>query len=384
MLRLTTREEERHFEAYVEALFRLDSYAKVLSELGRVSVPTPYRLRIKVLYSKESVKDVVNGLVEKGELQHLKEDSSTYILRTTVGRIVRKRVRAPFLVADFNHTGLPENVQAIITICRAYEWDALRRFSRNTYPYLVPILLSQSELIKSAKRLKQVTGHSVNVKAVSAREAFNEKRGEHVKSIRMWTDEDLDNALLSIQDRQQMIVSLDVEFFPRIGDQAHVRPSAICKIRKTGEIEVTGSFELAFDAVASQIAQVGERKLRFFSGRGLRVSNYEPKPLAVNFVQPVFEKLDTVRDFVHILSKYPHSMHAVEHGNPYAHVRLTDVFDGSSFDVWAISPSRVALIPGLKATEGAFERLVHYIFDRFREGEIANYDYEGRALESNP
>lgn len=97
-------------------------------------------------------------------------------------------------------------------------------------------------------------------------------------------------------------------------------------------------------------------------------------------MQPVFEKLDTVQNFVHILSKYPNSMHAVVHGNPYAHVKLTDIFDGSSFDIWAISPSRIALMPGLKATEAAFERLVHYIFDKFREGQIANYDYEGRTL----
>ena len=142
---------------------------------------------------------------------------------------------------------------------------------------------------------------------MSAKEPFNGRRGIFKKSVRIWTDEELERALFSIQDRRQIIMSIDVEFFPIIGDQSHVRPTAICKIRKNGEIEVTGSYKLAFDAVAAQIAQVGERKLRFFSGRGLRVSNYEPKPLAVNFVRPVFEKLDTVRNFVQLLSKpgYP-------------------------------------------------------------------------------
>lgn len=383
MLRLTTTKEQREFESYVDALFKLDNYAEVLNELGKLDVPAPYRLRIKVFYSEESVRDVIDGAVENSRLQCLKQESRTYVYNTTIGRIIPKKVRVPFFVTSFNQNGLQENVQAIIAVCKTYQWDALRRFSRNIYPHLVPILLSQSELIRCAKSLKQVTGHRVSVKALSAKEAFNEKIGEHIKSVRVWTDEALDNALLSIQDRRQIITSLDVEFFQRIGAHAHVLPSAICKIRKSGEIEVTGSFKLAFDAVASQIAEVAERKLKFFSGRGLRVSNYEPKPLAVNFVQSVFEKLDAVRDFVQVLSKYPNSMRAVEHGNPYAHVKLTDVLDGSSFDVWAISPSRIALIPGLKASEAAFERLVHYIFDRFREGQIANYDYEGRPLESN-
>jgi hypothetical protein len=380
MLRLTTPQEKREFEAYVEALFKLDDYAKVHNELAGINVPAPYRLRIKVLYSEISVRNVIDGLVENGSLQHLKEESRTYAFNTTVGRLSPKRLRVPFFVGSFDKNGLRENVQAITAICNTDQWDALRRFSANTYPRLVPILLSQSELIQCAKRLKHVTGHNVIVKGLSAKETFNEKKGAHLKSIRVWTGEELDKALLSIQDRHQIISSLDVEFFQRIGDYAHVLPNVICKIRKNGEIEVTGSYKLAFEAVATQIAKVGERKLSFFSGRGLRISNYEPKPLAVNFVQPVFEKFDTVQNFVQILSKYPHSMHAVLHGNPYAHVKLTDVLDGSSFDIWAISPSRIALLPGLKATEAAYERLIHYIFDKFREGQVANYDYEGRTL----
>ncbi len=382
MLRLKTPQEEREFEAYVEALFRLDSPTKVYDELNRLNVPTPYRLRIKVLYSKMSVSDVIDGLAKKGRIQHLKEESRTYILNTTFGRLRPRKVGVPFFVQAFNQNGLSENVQSIISICKTDSWKALSRLSRNTYPRLVPILLSQAELIDSAKNLKKITGHNVNVRALSAKEPFNisGKKGDYQKSVREWTDEELGKALLSIQDRQQIITSLDVEFFQRIGDQAHVLPSAICKIRKNGEIEVTGSFKLAFDAVATQIAKVGERKLKFFSGRGLRISHFKPKPLAVNFMQPVFEKLDQVRNFVAILSKYPNSMHAVLHGNPYAHLKLTDILDGSSFDVWAISPSRIALMPGLKASEAAFERLIHYIFEKFREGKVSNYDYEGRNL----
>ena len=86
----------------------------------------------------------------------------------------------PFFVAPFNKNRFQENVQAIITICKTYQWDALRRFFKNMYPHLVPILLSQSELILSAKRLKQVTGHSINVKALSAKETFNDKIGEYL------------------------------------------------------------------------------------------------------------------------------------------------------------------------------------------------------------
>ena len=199
------------------------------------------------------------------------------------------------------------------------------------------------------------------------------KAGKRYKSIREWTDEELEEALLNIQDRQQIITSIDVDFFHKIGAYRHVRPRASCKIRKDGEIEVSGSFSLAIKAVATHVAEVGDKKLTFLSKRGLRESEYKPHPLAINFTHAVFDDVRAVRNLVEVLAKYPHSMHAVEHGNPYAHVKITDVFDGSSFDIWAFPPQRIALIPGLKASEAAFERMVHYIFDKFREGQLEEY-----------
>ena len=382
MSRLKTMQEEQDFEAYIQALFSLSDHNMIHDKLSDLAIPAPFRLRIKVLYSKSSVKDIIDKEVGKGTVQNLNKDSSTYLFDTAVGRLRTRRVRIPFILSSFKDKNLPDNIQAIISVCKSDPWKALMKISKKTYPRLVPILLSQAELIQSAKRLKKITAHSVNVRAYSAKESFNEKKKGYKKSLRIWTDEDLDNALLSIRDRRQIVTSIDVEFFHKIGSQTHILPSVICKIRKDGEIEVSGSYKLAFDSVVSQIAEVGERKLRFFSGRGLQVANYQPRPLALNFGYPVFDKLDTIRHFVTLLSKYPSSMHAILHGNPYAHVKITDIFDGSSFDVWAISPFRIALMPGLKASEASFERLVHYIFDKFREGNIADYDNEGRKLES--
>jgi hypothetical protein len=379
MFRLETEKEEREFESYIEALCKLDNPITIRKELNRLDVPAPYRLRIKVLYSQNSVTGVMDKLVEKGFLKYLKKQANTYLFHTTIGKKIHIEARIPFYIESFPDVILGENVQAVIAICKTKQWKALGRFIKNKYPKLVPILLSQQELIQSAKRLKKFTDHSVNVKALSAKEAFNGETKDFKKSVRMWTDEALENVLFSVQDRRQTIMSLDVEFYPQIGNYKHVQPKAVCKIRKNGEIEVTGNYKLAFEAVATQIAEVGEKKLRFFSGRGLRSSQYQPRPLAINFSQPVFDEIETIRNFVEILSKYPRSMHAVEHGNPYAHVKMTDIYDGSSFDVWAISPSRIALIPGLKATEAAYERLVHYIFDRFREGQITDYGDDGQA-----
>ncbi|MEK6303016.1 MAG: hypothetical protein AABO41_20075 [Acidobacteriota bacterium] len=380
--RVQSAREEREFEAYVKALLlNSENDDKVLDALAELDVPSPYRVRVKVVYAETSPKAVIDHLAKGRKLKRLTDRSASYIYEARIGDTDESQVRVPFFIADFKREHLGNGLNAIVAVCKTYPWQALRRFLNREYPDIVPILLSQSELIRGARLLKQETGHDVHVTAFSAKETLQGITGKRRKSVREWTDEELDKALLNIQDRHQLLTSLDVDFFPRMGSHSHIRPKASCKIRKDGEIEVSGSFSLAFHTVAAQVARVGEHKLKFFSGRGLREAHYDPKPLAINFPRPVFDEVATVRNLVHVLSKYPRSMHAVAHGNPYAQVRLTDLFDGSSFDVWAIPPQRIALVPGLKASEAAVERLVHYIFDTFREGQIATYDDEGRTLE---
>ena len=104
----------------------------------------------------------------------------------------------------------------------------------------------------------------------------------------------------------------------------------------------------------------------------MRQAHYEPRPLAIDYSGPLLKTSATyafsasIRQSIRIPCKrYTTGI------NP--RVAVTDLLDSSAFEIWAVPPSRLTLIPGLKASEAAFERLVHYIFDAFREGRIAKY-----------
>jgi hypothetical protein len=376
--RIKSEKAERDFLIYAQAVLRRDTPEEVLAHLATLEVPPPYDVRVKVVYSKTAPRAVFDRYVSRGiGIVPTGNKAPSYLYKT--GDSSRSS-RVPFFVMPFSE--LSDNVAAVISICRSGQWQSLRRAMKSMYPSLVPILLSQSELFRAAKSLKQLTGHDVHVRAISAKERIQGTISRHRRSVRYWTDEQLDEALAKVQDQQQVVTSLDVEFFPRIEEHTHVVPSAIGKIKKNGELEVSGSFKIAFDAIAVPIARAGLQKLHFFSGRGLREAEYAALPLAITFDRAVFDDLPTVRAFVKTLTKYPKSMHAVAHGNPYAHLNMTDLLDGSSFDIWAVPPDRIALIPGLKASEAAFERLVTHIFETFREGKIATYDRDARPLEA--
>lgn len=362
------------FRSYFRALLQRGDNAAVFNAVDSLDVARPFWVRIRVLYSETSPAQVVEKLVEKRKLVRINDRALSFSYTCTIGQENRREIEVPFFIASFDQQELKESVQAVVSVCQRDEWNALKRLLRTEYPRLVPILLSQRELVNGAKRLRLSTGHAIRVRDLSAREPIESPLGQTRKSVREWTDEDLDKVLLAVQDRHQLITSLNLEFFPILGERRHVVPKATCKIRKTGEIEADGSFALAFQAVAAEVARVGYKKLSFYSGRGLRQSQYRPLPLEINFPLPVFDDVEVVRSLVQLLVQYPHSMHAVHHGNPYAHVKLTDMTDLSGFEIWAVSPSRLALLPGLRASAAAFERLVDYVFEHFREGDVANYE----------
>ena len=63
---------------------------------------------------------------------------------------------------------------------------------------------------------------------------------------------------------------------------------------------------------------------------------------------------------------------------PHFHASIADVLDGSSFDIRVVSPSRMLIVPGPKASVAAFMRLISHIFSEFGEGDIAEYRYKER------
>jgi len=373
-----TEKQERELQAYVRAILAEGDAEQVFARLAEADVPSPYRFRVKVLYAPSSPAQVFHGLAENGEIESLSRHADSFVYVTTVGRKRPEKVEATFFVASFKAPGITGCMQAIISVSKRSQWDALKRLTRGAYPRLVPVLLSQAELIAAAKRLREHAGHTVRVKSFSATEEILSRKETARRSVREWTDEDLEAVLMDVRDRKQVISSIEIGIFRRIKGFSSPVPAVSCKISKEGEVEITGNLRLAFEAVAQEVASVGQGKLEFFSGRGLRDSQYVSQPLSINYANPLFEDVQAVRSLVQLISKYPKSMHAVQHGNPYAQIKVTDMCDFSVFEVWAVPPCRVVLLPGLRASEAAFERLVHFIFNEFREGEIANYE-QGRG-----
>jgi hypothetical protein len=366
MTRLTDARERHKFEVFVEEILA-SAADDVPRHLAELSVPDPFRLRLKVLYSRETISAVLDDQQKLGNVYERKPHA--FRLDVSVGRAPSRRVRLPFAILD---AGRP-NMFVAIAVCAGEDWQALVRFLDARYPQLVPVYLSQRELIGSIRTLRHSTPDlDLRVREMSATEKIETETGKRKRSVREWTDEDLDNLLIHVEDRRQIINSLRFDFHRRINDKVDVIPTLSCKVTRKAIVEISGKFAVAWDTVIADVVAAGAEKLKFFSKRGLRDRNYSASPLAIHFKKQVFDDLAEVRRFVDVMRKYPHSAYAVDHGNPYAHLQLSDRYDGSSFELWAVTSDEILVLPRLRATEGAVERLIHYIYDEFREGEVTD------------
>lgn len=366
MTRLDDAKARRKFEVFVEEILASQANA-VRQHLAELSVPDPFRLRMKVLYSRDPASEVFARQKKLGNV--FERHPHSFRLDLTVGRSPSRRLRLPFAILD---AGRP-NMFVAVAVCVRDDWHAFVRFLDARYPQLVPLYLSQRELIRSIKTLRHSTPDlDLRVREMSASENIETDAGKRKRSVREWTDEDLDNLLVHVEDRRQTINSLRFDFHRRINDKVDVIPTLSCKVTRNAVVEISGKFSVAWDTVIADVVAAGAAKLKFLSNRGLRDRNYSPAPLSIHFKRQVFDDLGEVRRFVDVMRKYPHSAYAIEHGNPYAHLQLSDRYDGSSFELWAVTSDDILVVPRLRATEAALERLIHYIYDEFREGEVTD------------
>lgn len=170
---IRTNSEEREFQSYIQALLSTGDNHDVFNALLDLQVPKPYRVRAKVLYSRVSPIKVFRGLQEEDEIEGISESANSFVHSAVVGRITPTEIHAPFFVASFDEDDdISDRVQVVISVCKSDQWKILQRFVKSHYPKLVPILLSQRELVKGARNLRQQSGHEVRVKSFSAKEVL--------------------------------------------------------------------------------------------------------------------------------------------------------------------------------------------------------------------
>jgi hypothetical protein len=140
-----------------------------------------------------------------------------------------------------------------------------------------------------------------------------------------------------------------------------------------------GDFEDYYYHFITQIAQIAVNRWKIFEKRSRgEQPQREVKPILVNFDSNVFEETNDRKQFIQVLSEYPHCEYSVIHdGNPHVYVAILDKIDNSSFTVRTYDANSLLLVPQIRTTQSSLVRFSKHLLDKFQEGDLVEFQKRG-------
>ena len=110
-----------------------------------------------------------------------------------------------------------------------------------------------------------------------------------------------------------------------------------------------------------------------FAYRSKKASAKNPEPIVLEFPTEVFALGERNREIVDAIAELDNASISVFHSNPYIHISMLDYLDGSSYDFWVLSSSRMIIYPALRASTASMSRLLSHLFEEISDGKVEEY-----------
>lgn len=276
----------------------------------------------------------------------------------------------------FVRTSAKEVYLAVTDESRIFVESVLRPFIRSYYPDISRAFLSASELQQILELLENTTGGEIIVDRITAYRRISSKLQKYSRKEKR-------------KDTEAAVTYTSVPYKEAFND-AIARDQWIDKIRfelavdsklkmeayfsRQGLFKFKRSFYPFYQTLLPFIIEIIEKKFKLYSNRSRDITKSKPLPLVIDLDYDVFSDIAQNHRFIESLKKMPYASASVYHANPYVHLSLVDYLDGSSFDIWVLSSNRITVVPQLRASEASVARLMNHIFERFREGDIKEYE----------
>jgi hypothetical protein len=336
-------------------------------------------------------------------------DSSTQIRVVVAGSvepladIAQKRTPFPlrvtrigdFAIGQFNYTSgdlrlagtmffcstTHKTINYIISVCSGTVWHrSILRFVKALYPKLVPVFLTQGELLGLLNETKatipetdfRIVGHS-------RKQSLRVSRRRLYETSRTRTDKTLEAVFAEADEQNCWFSSVSFEFEQsKRANRSKVVPLVSATLSKYGHFFCSSQFDHFLYGTLAKMTDIAERKMKFFSNRSRRDTHaFKVRPIAITYNSPEFGSQKESNNFVEVMRRMEGTSCSVLHNNPYVHLSVVDSTDGSAADVWVLKNDEILLVPQIKASEAALKKVVNYIFEEWREGSVSSPPSDG-------
>jgi hypothetical protein len=305
------------------------------------------------------------------------DNVNAFRLSLEYGRDKDKSTSGIFIILP----GSVEGMHRIFSISYSQFWNAaLKKLIRRLYPEAMAVFFKQSEMWQALMELnvKLPSKHRVIVSEVTMKRKVMEPLDQshpQIETDRLWTELSIEEAFSQAQEGGYWFTSVKFEVQKATTARKSLKTVAQGRLYKYGAID----YDFLHDEIDSSVITLLEKnaadRLDLLSNRGIRARSYHPgRPIQITYGRDIFSETIEVHRFGEVISSYPKSTRAVFHPNPYYHASVADFEDGSSMELWVLSPRRILIVPQAKCTERALQRLISHIFFKFNEGELGEYE----------
>ena len=244
-------------------------------------------------------------------------------------------------------------------------------FLQGLYPKVVLTFITHKRLRKLLEDFK-TNYHFTDliITRASYRLRFVEE-GKHKKIVPVvsWPDMDLKEAFDWVYQNNGWFQSLQ---FDAVKD--HLISTQVSFTRQ-GVVRTTRFFPNVFEAFILPVCKTIHDNIKIFQNRSRReYEDLAAKPLVIDFGFELFTEISENEKFIRAMKGFTTASISVLHGNPYIHMSIIDYLDGSTFDLWVLSSTKIIIVPQMKGSFPAIKRLVNHIFDNYAEGSIKDYN----------
>lgn len=145
-------------------------------------------------------------------------------------------------------------------------------------------------------------------------------------------------------------------------------------LSRSGPFKFRHSFLIFKKHVLPHVVRLAMEKFRMYSNRSREDNDGEVSPLVIKLESGMFDDRKQNRRFIEAMQAMKYTSSGIYHANPYVNMSLVDHMDGSTFEIWVMSPDTITIVPQLRATQASLSRLVAHIFEKFQEGKVLEYE----------
>lgn len=362
----------------------LDNVSSIVSYLDSIpKLPKHIFVNETTFFYRDSLDEVINRLKKRFEFHIICLNPIKLFFTLT-----ESKDKPDFETLVVIIPGSQPSTLRAIGIAKPAIWEKISvKISKSMYPYLMPIYYKQKELEKAFNNLQFFLGndYQIRIQDLTLKESRGLDKEPHITkqdTKRWWTNISIVDVFNLAKEQSLLFTSLKYSInYQRPTNPDYRKPPEIDfkksisgRISKFGRINFDHSYSIINNGLIDLLETTSIQRLKLFENRSLLDQNYaQSRPIQISYPYDIFANTEEIRKTGDVFSKYPNASRIEYHCNPYYHSSVADYLDGSSFDIWITSLRKIIIIPQLKASVQAFERLTTFVFSNFGEGIVDDF-----------